>query len=76
MPRNLNRLTAAASRQAALQDLLFVFRQLKDYSPPPSVLNLRKGAGHKKIDQATQRLINWAKEQGIEIKLPEGWKEV
>ena len=70
--RNLNRLTAAASRQAALQDLRFVYLQLKDHNPQ---VELSLGAGHRMIDRETQRLIDWAKENGIEIDLPEGWKE-
>lgn len=72
MARNLNRLTAAASRQAALNDMLFVYNQLKNAGhQPPLKWHERDGA--KKIDRATRYMIVWAQENGIEIQLPDGW---
>jgi hypothetical protein len=71
--RNLIRLTAVASRQAAFSDLMFIYDQLKDRNPP---VDYRKDYGHRRIDQATRKMINWAKTNNIEIQLPTGWKDV
>ena len=71
--RNLLRLSAAANRLAAAQDFKFVYDQLqeKGHNPPVDWGKGRYSA--RLIDKWTRSLITWAKENGIEITLPEGW---
>lgn len=78
MAKNLNRLTAAASRQAAHRDFMYVYRQVKKHNPPYEIYDFMfaddwQHTSAKKIDQATRALITWAQNRLIEIKLPEGW---
>lgn len=73
MSRNLNRLNAAANRMAAINDLRFVYDQLVKQGHQPKLV-WRENDSAKQIDRATRVMINWAREQGIEITLPEGWK--
>ena len=73
MSRNLNRLSAAANRMAARDDLRFVYYQLVQLGhTPPQVWHENSSA--RKIDRATREMKNWAKSNGIEIALPDGWK--
>lgn len=70
MTRNLNRLSAAANRQAAHHDFMHVYTQLKQYKPP---YTWPEKDSAKEIDKLTRSLITWARDNGIEIILPEGW---
>jgi hypothetical protein len=73
MSRNQKRLTATASKQAAIQDLAFVYNQRMElgYKLP---MTWRENHSARKIHRATREMIKWAKANDIEITLPEGWE--
>lgn len=78
MARNLNRLTAAANRQSAHHDFMYVWSQVKSYDPPEVLYTAMftddwQHTSAKKIDKITRSLINWARDQEIDFTLPDGW---
>lgn len=78
MSRNLNRLTAAANRESAQRDFMFVWAQVKAHNPPEDIYsrifaNGWDNTSAKTIDRATRSLIEWSGAKGIEITLPDGW---
>lgn len=78
MARNLNRLTAAANRQAAHHDFMFVWSQVKQHNPPQDIYSFifSEDWNHtsaKTIARATRGLITWAQTNGVKIDLPEDW---
>lgn len=75
MSKNLNRITWAAQFQQASKDWQFVYDQLKDQVRTlPMSVNYGKDSTIKQIDRATRAMIEFAKAQGIEITLPDGWR--